>query len=384
MTEDLSRESKADVLVVDDTPANLRLLAGMLRDRGYRVRPVPSGKAALRAASSEAPDLILLDINMPEMNGYEVCRRLKEDENLRAIPVIFISALSETMDKVKAFGCGGVDYVTKPFQFEEVDARVETHLELKAAREALEHQNEILEEKVRLRTKELVDTQDVTVHSLAVLAEYRDNETGGHIMRTQRYVRALAAHMASHPRFQDYLDKATVELLFKSTPLHDIGKVGVPDSILLKPAKLTDEEFEQMKRHTIYGRDAIIEAERRLHGDSSISFLTIAKEITIAHHEKWDGSGYPYGLKEEDIPVSGRLMAIFDVYDALVTKRVYKPPFPHGKAVEIITQGDGRVMPSHFDPDILKAFEETHETFRDIAIEFADHDEEREILAKKA
>ena len=384
MTEDLSRESKADVLVVDDTPANLRLLAGMLRDRGYRVRPVPSGKAALRAASSEAPDLILLDINMPEMNGYEVCRRLKEDENLRAIPVIFISALSETMDKVKAFGCGGVDYVTKPFQFEEVDARVETHLELKAAREALEHQNEILEEKVRLRTKELVDTQDVTVHSLAVLAEYRDNETGGHIMRTQRYVRALAAHMASHPRFQDYLDKATVELLFKSTPLHDIGKVGVPDSILLKPAKLTDEEFEQMKRHTIYGRDAIVEAERRLHGDSSISFLTIAKEITIAHHEKWDGSGYPYGLKEEDIPVSGRLMAIFDVYDALVTKRVYKPPFPHGKAVEIITQGDGRVMPSHFDPDILKAFEETHETFRDIAIEFADHDEEREILAKKA
>lgn len=382
MTGDLSNENEADILVVDDTPANLRLLAGMLGDRGYKVRPVSNGKAALRAARSEAPDLVLLDINMPEMDGYEVCRRLKGDEDLRAVPVIFISALSETLDKVKAFGVGGVDYVTKPFQFEEVSARVETHLELKAAREALERQNEILEEKVRQRTKELADSQDVTIHSLAVLAEYRDNETGGHIMRTQRYVRALAGHLASHPRFQHYLDTRTTELLFKSTPLHDIGKVGVPDCILLKPGKLTDEEFEQMKQHAVYGRDAIIEAERRLDGDRRISFLTIAKEITIAHHEKWDGSGYPYGLEGEQIPISGRLMAIFDVYDALISKRVYKPPFPHEKAVAIITQGDGRVMPGHFDPGILNVFAETHETFREIAIEYADHDEEREVLSR--
>jgi len=263
-----------------------------------------------------------------------------------------------------------------------VNARVATHLELKAAREALKHQNEILEEKVRLRTNELADTQDVTIHSLAVLAEYRDNETGGHIMRTQRYVRSMAAHLAAHARFRDYLDKATIELLFKSTPLHDIGKVGVPDNILLKPGKLTDEEFEQMKQHTIYGRDAIITAEERVGRGQSTSFLAIAREITVAHHEKWDGSGYPYGLKEEEIPISGRLMAIFDVYDALISKRVYKPPFPHAEAVEIITQGDGRVMPAHFDPDILEAFAQTHETFRDIAIEHADHTEERVVLAR--
>ena len=263
--------TQANILIVDDTPVNLRLLSGMLKDRGYKVRPVPSGKAALRAAGSEAPDLILLDINMPEMNGYQVCQRLKEDENLRAIPVIFISALNETVDKVRAFGVGGVDYVTKPFQFEEVNARVEAHLELKRAREALEHQNEILEEKVRQRTRELADTQDVTIHCLAVLAEYRDNETGGHIMRTQHYVRALAEHLSSCPRFQTYLDQATVELLFKSTPLHDIGKVAVPDSILLKPGRLTDEEFEQMKLHTIYGRDAIIGAEARVGGGQSTS-----------------------------------------------------------------------------------------------------------------
>ena len=373
---------RSNILVVDDTPANLRLLSGMLKDDGYKVRPVPSGKAALRAASSEAPDLILLDINMPEMNGYEVCRRLKANADLADVPVIFISALNETLDKVKAFSVGGVDYVTKPFQFKEVRARVETHLELRAARQALRNQNEILEQKVRERTRELAVTQEVTIHSMAVLAEYRDNETGGHIMRTQHYVRTVAERLASQSRFRDDLDPATIGLFFKSTPLHDIGKVGVPDAILLKPGKLTAEEFEEMKKHTIYGRDAIRRAEERLGEDEGFSFLRIGREITASHHEKWDGSGYPDGLKGEEIPLVGRLMAIFDVYDALISKRVYKPPFPHAKAVEIITQGDGRVMPTHFDPDVLEDFRERHDEFRQIAYRYADHEEERVTLSK--
>ena len=373
---------RSNILVVDDTPANLRLLSGMLKDDGYKVRPVPSGKAALRAASSEAPDLILLDINMPEMNGYEVCRRLKANADLADVPVIFISALNETLDKVKAFSVGGVDYVTKPFQFKEVRARVETHLELRAARQALQNQNEILEQKVRERTRELAVTQEVTIHSMAVLAEYRDNETGGHIMRTQHYVRTVAERLASQSRFRDDLDPATIGLFFKSTPLHDIGKVGVPDAILLKPGKLTAEEFEEMKKHTIYGRDAIRRAEERLGEDEGFSFLRIGREITASHHEKWDGSGYPAGLKGEEIPLVGRLMAIFDVYDALISKRVYKPPFPHAKAVEIITQGDGRVMPTHFDPDVLEDFRERHDEFRQIAYRYADHEEERVTLSK--
>ena len=374
----------ANIMIVDDTPQNLKLLEGMLREQGHRVFSFPRGDLALKAAAKNTPDLILLDVNMPGMNGYQVCERLRGNETLREVPVIFISALNELIDKVRAFEVGGVDYVAKPFQLAEVHARVETQLELRSAREALRRQNEILEEKVRERTKELADTQDVMIYSLAALAEYRDNETGGHIMRTQRYVRTLATRLASHPRFHQHLDGAMIDLLFKSTPLHDIGKVAIPDHILLKPGRLTVDEFEKMKKHAIYGRDAITKAEERLGRKEGSPFFRIAREITVSHHEKWNGSGYPYGLEGEEIPLSGRLMAIFDVYDALVAKRVYKPPFPHEEAVEIITQGDGRVQPEHFDPDIVKAFAETHETFRQIALAHADHAEECEVLSRPA
>lgn len=354
----------------------------MLRERGIKARPAASGATALRVAGAHPPDLVLLDVSMPDMDGYEVCRRLKGNPRLREIPVIFISALHEADDKVAAFRAGGVDYITKPFRFEEVSARVQAHLELVAARLHLQDQKQLLERQVEERTRELYNTQSIAIHSLAVLAEYRDNETGGHIMRTQHYMRALARRLATHPRFAGELDDGAIDLLFKSAPLHDIGKVGVPDRILLKPGALTSQERAEMQRHTIYGRDAIVNAEARLGEGASLSFLGLAKEITATHHERWDGSGYPAGLQGEAIPLSGRLMAIVDVYDALISRRVYKPPFPHSRAVEIITTGDGRVMPEHFDPDVLAAFFELREDFRDIALRYADHDEERAALRR--
>jgi putative two-component system response regulator len=230
-----------------------------------------------------------------------------------------------------------------------------------------------LEELVKERTMQLELTQEVTIESMGTLAEYRDPETGGHIKRTRHYVKALAKHLQNHPKFKDFLTDAVVDLLYKSAPLHDIGKVGVKDSILLKPGKITDEEFNEMKKHAAYGRDVIAIQEEKLGEDS---FLHHAGLIAGSHHEKWDGSGYPDGLAGDDIPIEGRLMAIADVYDALISRRVYKPPFPHEKAVAIIAEGKGR----HFDPDMVDAFLALEDTFRQIGYEYADFDEERENL----
>ncbi len=352
--------NQATVLIVDDTPDNISVMSSLLKDL-YRVKVATNGETALKIASShDAPDIILLDIMMPGMDGYEVCRQLKSSVLTKKIPVIFITSLLETEDETKGFDIGAVDYITKPVSPPIVLARVKTHL-------ALYDQNRTLEEKVRERTEDLVHGRDVTIHSMAVLAETRDNETGDHIMRTKNYVRILAERLMVHPRFRDYLDLESVELLFKSTPLHDIGKVGVPDRILLKPGKLTVEEFEEMKMHTVYGRDAILKAEEALGDNPETSFLRVAREITISHHEKWDGSGYPYGLKGQGIPISGRLMAIADVYDALVSKRVYKNSMSHEAAVQIITKGDGRTMPNHFDPAVLETFIELNIQFKIVA-----------------
>lgn len=231
-----------------------------------------------------------------------------------------------------------------------------------------------LKQLVMDRTSELAATQEATILSMASLAEYRDPETGGHIKRTQNYVRTLALKLRENPKFRDFFDDDTVESLYKSAPLHDIGKVGIADHILLKPGKLTDEEFEEMKKHTTYGRDAIIAAEQKL---GSNSFLRFAREIAYTHQEKWDGSGYPQALKGDDIPIAGRLMAVADVYDALISRRCYKEPFPHARAVEIITEGRGK----HFDPDMVDAFLQLAETFREIAYQYAESDEEREAVA---
>ncbi|WP_319200903.1 HD domain-containing phosphohydrolase [uncultured Ilyobacter sp.] len=230
----------------------------------------------------------------------------------------------------------------------------------------LQEHNQNLEKKVDERTKELKLTQDVTVNSLAYLAEMRDNETGNHILRTKRYVEALAGHLRDHPRFREALTTRNIELISKSAPLHDIGKVGISDAILLKPGRYTDEEFEIMKKHTVYGRNAIIKSEKK---NGVNSFLKFAEEIAYCHHEKFDGSGYPRGISGEDIPLSARLMTISDIYDALISKRVYKKAFSHEEAVKIITEGDGRTSPEHFDPDILKAFTDIQDQFHKIYLE---------------
>ena len=359
-------EVEDKVLLVDDNTTNLQLLHETLDGLGYKLLIAKNGQTALAIAQKAGPSLILLDIMMPEMDGYEVCRRLKADRNTVHIPVIFITALADDEDEAKGLGMGAVDYITKPINPELVRARVHNHLELKRYQDHLE-------KLVAERTRRLALTQAVTIESLATLAEYRDPETGGHIKRTQNYVKALAVHLKNHQRFRSELNDEIIDLLYLSAPLHDLGKVGVRDNVLLKPGRLTDEEFEEMKKHTIYGEEALRITEQKLGGDS---FLHYAKEIAYTHQEKWNGSGYPQGLKGDDIPICGRLMALADVYDALISKRVYKPPFPHEKAVEIIVEGKG----THFDPDIVDAFLELEDTFRNIALTFADYDEERQML----
>ncbi len=365
--------SNCTVLIVDDTEANVDILVEALDDE-YEVGVAIDGESALEFVGESKPDIILLDIMMPGIDGYTVCERLQKDAETENIPIIFLSALDEIKNKTKGFELGAVDYITKPFEISEVKARVKTHLSLMLAQKELANQNEVLEVKVKERTEQLVSTQEAITYSLAVLAEYRDPETGGHIRRTQNYVKALAEHLKDHERFKQYLDKETIYLLHNSAPLHDIGKVGVPDGILLKHGKLTDEEFTEMKKHTIFGRDAIQAAEDKLNYESR--FLVFAKEFAYTHQEKWDGSGYPQGLKGDEIPYAGRLMAVADVYDALISKRVYKPPFTHKKAVSIIAEGKG----SHFDPDIADAFIDLQEEFKQIALKFADFEEEREAL----
>jgi putative two-component system response regulator len=360
--------AKPTILVINDTPDNLTLMQALLKDL-YRVKGATSGERGLKIALSDSPpDLILLDIMMPDMDGYEVCRRLKAHPVTQHIPVIFLTARSETHDEELGLELGAVDYLTKPASPAIVLARVHTHLALKASADLLRDQNVFLESEVAKRTAEVVAIQDVTILAMASMAETRDSDTGNHIRRTQYYLKALAERLRKHPRFQHFLSEANITLLFKSAPLHDIGKVGIPDRILLKPGKLTADEFEIMKTHTTLGRDAIIHAEQSL--GTEVAFLTMAKEIAYSHQEKWDGSGYPEGWAGDAIPVSARLMAVADVYDALISRRVYKEPISHARAVEIIEQGRGQ----HFDPDMVDAFVAIQDEFLAIAHRFADSD----------
>lgn len=357
------RNTHPKVLVVDDTPDNIHVLMETLRDEYVVIAAINGERALQLAAKDPKPDIILLDVMMPGLSGYEVCARLKEDPATAEIPVIFVTALGQTEDEAKGLDLGAVDYIIKPFIPRLVKARVHNQLELKMHRDQLDAL-------VRERTRELALTREVTIEAMANLAEARDLETGGHIKRTQGYAMALAKALKDVPAYAGALDDDTVELLHLSAPLHDIGKVGVPDAILNKPGKLTDEEFARMKVHTEIGHDALLKAEKRL-GENS--FLRLAREIALTHHEKWDGSGYPMGLRDEGIPLYGRIMAIADVYDALTCRRVYKSPFSHDNAVEAIVSGRG----THFDPVMVDVFAAIAEDFRSIALQYADSDEER-------
>lgn len=368
---------RATILVVDDTPDNLSLMSALLKDT-YKVKVANSGDKALRYVQGDSkPDLILLDIMMPGLSGYDVIQELKSNSDTRDIPVIFLTAMSAAEDEKKGLEMGAADYITKPISPPIVLARVKTQLENKAAADFLRNKSDYLEAEVTKRTRELAAIQDVTILAMASLAETRDSDTGNHIRRTQYYVKLLAQKLKMHDRFWFFLNDQTIDMLFKSAPLHDIGKVGIPDRILLKPGRFTPEEFEIMKNHTTLGRDAIQHAENQL--GMSVEFLQLAKEIAYFHQEKWDSSGYPDGIGGDDIPISARLMAVADVYDALISRRVYKEGIPHEKAVGIIIESKG----SHFDPDVVDAFVELAEEFRAIASRFVDSDSDLTEKAKQ-
>jgi putative two-component system response regulator len=368
VTNPLDFTAKPTILVVDDTPDNLTLMSALLKDT-YKVKVANNGEKALKYVQGDSkPDLILLDIMMPGLSGYDVIKELKSNESTKGIPVIFLTAMSSSDDEKIGLDMGAADYITKPISPPVVMARVRTQLENKAAADFLRDQNTFLELEVAKRTRELTAIQDVTILAMASLAETRDSDTGNHIRRTQFYVKLLAEKLRTHPRFSSYLTDYNIDMLFKSAPLHDIGKVGIADRILLKPGRFTDDEFEIMKTHAALGRDAIVSAERQL--GMEVDFLRVAKEIAYCHHEKWDGTGYPQGTKGDAIPISARLMAVADVYDALISRRIYKEGMPQAKAMGIIKEGKG----THFDADVVEAAEQLLAEFTEIAERFADSD----------
>jgi putative two-component system response regulator len=354
------------ILVVDDIPANLAIATDVLQPR-YRTLVATSGRQALDLMMGPSrPDLVLLDVMLPDFDGHEVLSRMRTQPNLAEIPVIFVTALSSSEAELRGLSGGAVDFITKPIDPAVLEARVALQLELKQARQRLKAQNDWLEAEVARRVSEKIAIQHVAVRALACLAETRDPETGNHILRTQGYVAILAKRLQSHPRFKAALDDQSIEQLVESAPLHDIGKVGIPDAILNKPGPLDPPEWEVMKTHAILGANSITAAERGL--ERPLEFLSIAKEIAHWHHERWDGTGYPDGLAGDQIPVSARIMAVADVFDALISRRCYKPPMPVDDARRIMRDGRGK----HFDPDIIDAFEEAFPDILDIATRYVE------------
>jgi putative two-component system response regulator len=366
-------DRRASLLIVDDEKLNLLILEDALGDH-YVVHTATQGDEALTFLLTHGNvDLILSDVVMPKMDGFELCRRIKADPRTQNVPLLFLTSLNSTADETMGLTLGAEDFIHKPISPPIVLARVRNHLELARARQQLHERNAELELIVLERTQELLDqkqqvitAQGAVITAFCTLAEARDNETGNHILRTQHYVEALARRLRHHPRFAPALVEETIQLLFKSAPLHDIGKVAIPDEILLKPGRLTEEEWAIMRRHAEHGFNAICQAASQL-GETA-GFLRYAGEIAFYHHEKWDGSGYPLGLAGEYIPLSARLMAVADVYDALISRRTYKPPFSHEQALAIILEGKG----NHFDPDIAAALLDIAEEFRTIAMSFHD------------
>ena len=361
------------LLVVDDESISLNIINDALRQE-FRTRIATDGQGALALTLNHPrPDLILLDIDMPVMDGYEVCAKLKSDPITSEIPVIFLSAHDRADEVTYGLELGAVDFISKPVIPSVLLARVRNHLRLREARELLSDQNRHLELLVSERTQDLknqtdevIRVQDLTIVALGTVAETRDNETGNHIFRTQAYVKALVENLSGSGYCKKNKTGYEWSQIWKSAPLHDIGKVGIPDRILLKPGKLTADEFEIMKQHTELGRRALHTAEARV--NIHRSYLQAAIEIAYCHHERWDGFGYPEGVAGKSIPVAARLMAVADVYDALISRRVYKQPIPHEEAIEII-RGDRK---AHFDPDVVDCFLDLTHEFHEIALRFSD------------
>ena len=353
---------KSTVLLVDGSADRAHALAQLL-EQHYQVLPAGTGAQALRAAQqAPPPDLVLLAMALPDMDGMRVLNELKRQVLSADIPVLVLT--TSQADAELALGAGAADIVRHDEAGLAVLARVASHTELRAARGMLKDRQRHLEQLMVERLREATELQDATIIAMASLAESRDADTGNHIRRTQHYVAALARELRFASRYMGELTNENIALLFKAAPLHDIGKVGVPDAILLKSGKLSAAEFEQMKLHTVYGRDAIIGVEQTLGGSNQ--FLRYAKEIAYSHQEHFDGSGYPQGLAGQAIPLSARLMAVADVYDALISERPYRPAFTHETAVELIRQGRG----DHFDPDIVDAMLAVEATFKNIATQF--------------
>ena len=337
------------ILVVDDMRTNCQLLQTILERDGHRVSAATSGPEALELAQQTAPDLALLDVDMPGMDGYEVCERLQLQPATRGIPVVFISALAGVVDKVKAFAKGGVDYITKPFDVNEVRARVGTHLKIHRLTRQLERHNSDLESLVREKMQEISASQLAMIFALARLTESRDRETGRHIERIQVFCRLLAEKLAQERAYAAVIDRAFVENIFHASPMHDIGKVAIPDSILTKPGPLSEAEFAVITTHTTRGAETLRDVLARYPNNA---MLRMGIDIANYHHERWDGSGYPEGIRGAQIPLAAQIMAVADVYDAVRSKRCYKPAYSHEYARDYIAANTGQ----HFAPDVGRAF----------------------------
>jgi putative two-component system response regulator len=337
------------ILIVDDSSSALQYLEDILRGRGYAVFAFTRGKQALIWARENTPDLVLLDIQMPDMDGFEICGHLKKDRRLHDVPVIFISMKHEAGTKITAFGLGCVDYITKPFEAGEVITRVQTHLKLRRMQAVLENHNHELERIVKEKTQEITDSWTATILALAKLAESRDDDTGNHLDRIQVLCWLLAENLAEFPGYRTEINREFIHTIYHASPLHDIGKVGIPDRILLKPGRLDPDEFEIMKRHTLIGAQTLETVQTRYRNNMLIH---AGVDIARSHHERWDGTGYPDGIAGNNIPLCARIAAVADVYDALRSTRCYKKAIMHEQAVSIIRKGKG----TQFDPDIVEVF----------------------------
>lgn len=356
-------KQNSKILCIDDNQDNLVILKALIKEcfLETHVFMALNGQKGLELAVAHNPDLILLDINMSEMNGFEVCERLKSNEALKAVPVIFISTTVETMYKVKAFSVGGVDYVTKPFQVEELQARIKAHLTIRHLQIEQEQNNKHLKKLIQEQVSEISESQMATIVALAKLAEFRDDDTGIHLERVQEFCKLLAMHISDNSSYRKLMDAEFVENIYHASPLHDIGKVGISDTILLKPSKHTLEEFEVMKLHTVLGAQTLVTVQNQYPRNV---FINMGISIARSHHERWDGTGYPDSLAGEEIPLAARIMAVADVYDALRSKRCYKEPSMHETSRDIILQGRG----TQFDPIVVDAFIVMEYEFNNISI----------------